>query len=150
MEAKTDYPALLAPGFHDITVDQIKTLFLQPVSSPTRENLTDSLLAFLEAFCEFEIPASVWIDGSYVTAKPNPSDVDLLLVLNARKTNALSRENQAALRALLDNRQAKFRFGCDVYYIPDDGRETEFAYWRGLFGFCRDRRTPKGIAVVTL
>jgi len=65
--------ALLPPGIHDTTLDEF---FLRFVSNARRESLFDGLLNgiknLFEAGCR-----QIYIDGSYVTAKPLPNDYEI-------------------------------------------------------------------------
>jgi len=149
MPPKSDFPALFKPGFHDIRVGEISAVFDTPFESITRPDLTSGLLAFIEALLTFGVTCQVWIDGSYATAKTNPSDVDLLIVFDVADIQALSDTKHQELTALLDRVSAKVRYHCDVYFIPDNDAE-EAAYWQDKFGHGHDRSISKGIPRISL
>lgn len=146
--AKDDWPPLLHPGFHETDVSSLHEKFVKPFgNNDRRRDLTERLTKFINKFSEFGVQCEIWLDGSYVTEKPMPNDVDVVVLLNAKQVNQMSPDALKALSDHLDRNTAKARYSCDVYYIEDDHRDKK-AYWRGLFGFCHDQKTPKGLAVV--
>jgi len=91
-----------------------------------------------------------WVDGSFVTQKEYPRDIDLVTFL---KFEVLNRKNHHA-RFFLQN--SKSLYGVDGYfaatcrnnhYYYENSQEDE-RYWLSLFGFSREdemsRRQPKG------
>ena len=87
---------LLPVGIHDCTFPELETAFGQnwwvqdpqsesrrEVLSPQRNSLCARLLAYLEELRRVGIDAEVLVDGSFVTAKPDPNDIDLIVVLPA-------------------------------------------------------------------
>jgi uncharacterized protein DUF6932 len=51
--------------------------------SDQRPRLTEKLRQFIAAAHKSGIVSAVIVDGSYITAKPEPADIDLILVLRA-------------------------------------------------------------------
>jgi hypothetical protein len=87
---------LLPPGIHDYTRAEILEVFGQnrwvadeasetrrEVLCPHRRRLFDRLEAYLGELRRTGMPVVVLVDGSFVTAKPDPNDVDLIVVLPA-------------------------------------------------------------------
>lgn len=64
--------AMLPPGIHWATMEEIKVRFGQPVR---RAWLFEGLLAVTEALRQANC-AHVYLDGSFVTEKPEPNDFD--------------------------------------------------------------------------
>jgi len=91
--------------------------------------------------------ANIWLDGSFTTAKPDPSDIDVAVFIFPESFKSFNAEQEAALEALLDRPTALERFGLDVY-VEEHGEFHRAAYWKGIFGFCHDEVSPKGIAAV--
>jgi hypothetical protein len=65
--------ALLPPGVHDTTLDEF---FLRFVTNARRESLFDGLLNGMKSLFEAGCP-QIFVDGSYVTAKPLPNDYEV-------------------------------------------------------------------------
>lgn len=87
---------LLPVGIHDCTFAELEAAFGQnpwvqdPQSEsrrellcPRRSSLCARLQAYLEELRRVGIDAEVLVDGSFVTAKPDPNDIDRIVVLPA-------------------------------------------------------------------
>ena len=111
----------------------------------------------LEAMCTAIsvalIRAEVWVDGSFLTQKIEPDDVDLLVTLDAQYVNGTPQQQEVI------NRVASQGFNlpvqCDSYLhfkYPEAHPlywTSEFmrAYWIRQFGFSRSDHL-KGLAVI--
>ncbi|MFK5926975.1 MAG: hypothetical protein QM483_10125 [Desulfuromusa sp.] len=142
---KTEYPPLFQAGLHDIDVDSLEPVFLDPFpDSNHRHELVDGLKKFLQLMQSFAIPLEIWVDGSFSTKKTDPDDVDLFVFGNNADINKMSSDNIDRFQSTFDSHQElKIRYHCDVSFIEsilDDVR----AECRGLFGFSRNEQ-PKGI-----
>jgi hypothetical protein len=140
------YKPLLVPGIHDIEEKDLSNHFLSSFAdSTTRKRLIEGFRKYLAALKQFGIKFEIWVDGSFTTEKPDPSDIDLVVFGSRAELNALPEQQLQALKPLLLNRAAiKLQLGCDVLFCVAediDGR----SYWRGWYGFDRDEN-PKGIA----
>ena len=68
------------------------------------------------------------------------------MVWDPATTTNLTNEQWVQVRELTDRNAAKIRFGLDLY-IEKPGEKDRLhrqAYFRGLFGFQHDEKTPKG------
>ncbi len=74
---------VLPEGIHSCTLDEVENAFGQFRESDRRPRLTERLKQYIEDVGATGIAKAVIIDGSYITAKPGPSDIDLILVLRA-------------------------------------------------------------------
>lgn len=92
---------------------------------------------------------TIWLDGSFLTDKTDPADIDCLLVPTENSLIAAVQTHSATLNALIAQGEAKTLYGCDLY-LCQTGNINQLSYWRGWFGFGRDGRTAKGIATLTL
>jgi hypothetical protein len=148
--AKPDFPALLAPGLHTLTLPQLHALAVAPFSQDVRrQDLFDKLTTWAGAVQSAEARGILWLDGSFLTHKPSPDDIDCVLwsPVWANPGSATS-ANQHQLQRLLDRPTAKSIYGLDFYLetpAPDMVFHRE-AYWRGVLGFAHDRVTAKGFA----
>ena len=148
--AKPDFPALLAPGLHTLTLPQLHALAVAPFPQDTRrQDLFDKLTTWAGAVHSAGARGKLWLDGSFLTQKPQPNDIDCVLWSSVWATpNSATPANQQQLQRLLDRPTAKAIYGLDFYLekpSPDKVFHQE-AYWRGVLGFAHDRVTAKGFA----
>lgn len=151
-EGKPDFPPLLSAGLHTHTMDELEKVTIAPFGGPGLERrieLFASLKFWVEKLAALNIHAEVWLDGSFMTYCPMPKDVDLVVVAPEVAINALPDDARNTLSQLLDNRFCKLAYNLDVYFVTKEDLHNK-AYWRGLFGFCRDEITPKGIALIKM
>lgn len=64
--------AVLPPGIHDATLDEVEARF---ATTPHRKRLFDGFVRMTQALA-FAGCSYVYLDGSFVTAKPHPDDYD--------------------------------------------------------------------------
>ncbi len=148
--AKPDFPALLAPGLHTLTLPELHALAVAPFPlDPRRQDLFDKLSTWVGAVQSSGVTGILWLDGSYLTQKPAPDDIDCVLWNPAWTTPAsVTAANQQQLQRLFDRPTARALYGLDFYPeapAPDQVFHRE-AYWRGVLGFAHDRVTAKGFA----
>jgi len=144
---KADWPALLPAGVHRKTLTELANLAVVPFDSPRRDELFARLSVYLPAVAAFGCLVEAWVGGSFLTEKQNPDDIDLMLLLDFARVDAMPVAHQQALVVLLDRDVAKQRYRLDSYLEGHTDRDHR-AYWRGLFGFAHDETTPKGIVVI--
>ncbi len=149
---KCDFPALLTPGLHRLTLEDIHSLAVDPFPEDVRRaRLYSRLAVWASELRSCGVSGTLWLDGSFLTAKPEPEDIDCIL-WNPDWTHApnLTSEVRQQLERLLDKTSAKRGFGLDLYI--EKPAESELihrqAYWRGFFGYCHDQVTAKGLAEV--
>lgn len=144
--AKEDFPPILRPGIHSMTLDMIRETFASPLPEATeRLRMFSKFDQFIFRLRQLNVTGVLWLDGSFVTRKPNPADLDCVL-WNPSFVTTLSEEGKIELRGLIDRASARAVYGVDLYIetpLPDRQMERE-AYWRGLFGFQRDGKSAKG------
>ena len=74
---------LLPPGIHECTLDELADRFSGEGFGSPRHKLVLRLRAFLAEVRKTRFVAWVAVDGSFVTAKAQPGDIDLVLVLRS-------------------------------------------------------------------
>ncbi|MBW8366805.1 MAG: hypothetical protein K0M70_02975 [Arenimonas sp.] len=148
--SKKDFLPLLPAGFHALDWAGLEALCVAPFpTSSSRGALASQLHAFLTELRGYGLSGQLWIDGSFVTDKPDPSDIDLIWVPDPGCLPQFL-ANAGRLDQLFGTtRGAKAIFQCDAYFV-DPADTNNLAYWRGLFGFCHDAQTPKGLILATL
>ena len=90
MPRKEDFPPLLADGLKVRTLEEIDALCVDafPLSS-TRKRLMAGLRAMVDRLVDVGIQGNLWIDGSFLTTKTDPDDVDIVLELSQATTDNL-------------------------------------------------------------
>jgi Family of unknown function (DUF6932) len=151
---KPEFPPLLPPGRHTMTLPELRKLCVQGFALSTRR---DPLMRSVEALCMAVstalIPSEVWVDGSFVTQKMDPGDVDLVVVVQSSILSGT--EQQRHICARIAKQDFKVPLPCDSYILveyPEEHaqhpmNELRRAYWIKQFCFTRSEHL-KGLAVI--
>lgn len=143
---KKDFPPILKAGIHSMTLDMIRDIFVSPLPEATeRLRMFSKFDQWVFRLRQLNVTGTLWLDGSFVTRKPNPADLDCVL-WNPAFVSESSEEGKIEVRSMIDRAAARATFGVDLYIetpLPDKQMERE-AYWRGLFGFQHDGKSAKG------
>ncbi len=102
----------LPEGHHAATWEEITTVFGGEPGSTRRETLT-RLLAWRDAARRRGLAGRVILNGSFISAKRNPGDFDLLFLYDAA-SEAVVRQDEEAL-GLIDPLRCKTVYGGDVF-----------------------------------
>lgn len=143
---KIDYPPVFASGIHAMTLEMIGATFVDPDAADTSRLRLFSLFdQWVHRLRQLNITGTIWLDGSFVTRKPAPQDMDCVLWYPAF-VEPISEAGKIEARSLTDRDTAKAQFGIDLYIEqPEYGkRMAREAYWRGLFGYQHDGRRANG------
>lgn len=118
---------VLPQGVHGCTIEECEQAFGKFSRSDRRPRLTEALRRYARDAHASGIAAAVLIDGSYVTGKAEPNDVDIILVL--RSNFDLGAELRPMEYNILSKRAVKRRYGFDV--LPAiEGTEVYEEYLR--------------------
>jgi hypothetical protein len=120
--------AFLPQGVHECTVEEISERFAQFQESDRRIRLFAKLQSFIAEARKTRFVVELIIDGSYVTAKPKPNDVDLIVVL------AMAHDFSADLRPfeykIVSKRRVRETYRFDILVAVEGSRAcaeyTEF------------------------
>jgi len=107
-----DDAGFLPPGVHDCTLDEVRWSFGVFQTTDRRPNLFDKLQALVREAWATGLVDEIIVDDSFVTAKPDPNDIDLILVLNAG--HDFSAELRPFEYNVLSTRQARKTYGFDL------------------------------------
>lgn len=151
---KPEYPPILEPGLHSVTVDDLEVLCVGsfPVSK-TRQHIFTGLQSVIHELGKCRLQCDMWVDGSFLTAKIDPEDVDFVLCVPHEVYDGGSAEQRGVVDWVQGN--LKDSLFCDSYVFftyPEahplywQGHYME-AYWTKQFGFARSNHF-KGIAVI--
>lgn len=146
---ESEFEPLLPAGIHDITKEALVTDFVSPfLIQDKRKFLVERFESLLEKIESLGIPCEIWIDGSFVTKKEEPNDIDMVFFCSQNDVNSLTSDKVSLLREILDNSTSKYRYNCDVYFAPNDDTGLR-SYWRGWFGFTRSE-SAKGFIRINI
>ena len=149
--------ALLPDGIYFCTADELYGSFVG--AFPTSSTRTIIWAGFQELMRQplmLLIDATLWVDGSFVTRKLDPNDIDIVCFAKAATLNDLSPESRSELRRLQDADWSQPRFRTHLFVVAvhaaGDARSAVFealrCYWREWWGRTR-RGTPKGFIRMT-
>ncbi len=155
--AKPEFPPLLAQGLHSFDRAGLKALTVDGFpNSNSRPRLWDNFQRLvLDALATAQIACEVWVDGSFLTQKIDPDDVDFVVDVPIVLFSTIS----PAQQQLLDQYVAMaFRASDDLHSFvmfntpaghPMEPAAIQFhQQWERDFGTSYIGRVAKGIAVV--
>jgi hypothetical protein len=147
---KPEFPSLLPPGLHQFQLGDLHAAFVAPFTQSVRRSmLLAGFTKFIDEVKTLAICGELWFDGSFVTEKQDPDDIDLVLIFDPASLECLTPEQQQAARHLFHQPSSKAKYNCDVY-CASSADPVIVSYWRGWYGFKRDQRTAKGVGFLTL
>jgi hypothetical protein len=150
---KQEFAALLPAGFHPMDLAGLRRLTVDRFPySFTRHSIMTSFESIVARINQSGIAGQIWIDGSFLTEKPEPEDVDMVLAIDV----ATFRSLDAAQQRFFLGFQAASLFAshkCDNYAIIIDPSRPDsawlYAYWLRQFGFSRADEM-KGIVTINV
>ena len=122
--AFNDY-GCLPEGIYDCTMDEAAERFGVFQSSDRRPWLWARFTEFIRQVKGCGFVETVIVDGSFVTSKPNPSDIDLVLVVAT--SHDFSADLTPAHYSLLAQRRVRRRFGFDMVVVKNGSENLELA-----------------------
>jgi len=133
-------------GFHDIELADFNKLFVAPFkNSDRRQVLVERFILLYQKLVEIGVDFEIWIDGSFVTKKKEPDDIDMAVFHIPNQINQLSIHKREMLKHIVMNRnETKLKYYCDVYFIPNV-HPVEINYWKKWFENSRAKKA-RGIA----
>jgi hypothetical protein len=151
-----DQPAMFPVGFHHLTMGDVQQVCVDlfPLST-IRATIFDGLVTFAQTLEAANVTGALWVDGSFLTEKINPKDVDVVLRVQSTIYNAGTKEHREAIDWVIANQKQTLK--CDSYvffeYPAGDPLYDEgpwwYAWWLRQWGFSREDE-PKGIVVLSL
>lgn len=158
-DRKPEFPPLLSHGFHDVDLAALRRLCVDRFpDSLTRAPIMDGLEKVIAEMNGCGLKMEVWVDGSFLTAKINPKDVDFAARIEEAEWRAANIRQKSIIRWIIETNLLD-EYRCDSYAFVEfppgspGARHGEWewdrAYWLRQFGFSRaDER--KGLAVLRL
>ncbi|MBI2999344.1 MAG: hypothetical protein HYY46_13005, partial [Deltaproteobacteria bacterium] len=110
---------------HDCTLEEAADRFAVFQSSDRRPQLWARFTEFMHEAKASGLVEDVLVDGSFVTGKPEPSDIDLVLVVAA--SHDFSADLPPTHYSVLAQRQVRRRFGFDIVVVKNGSANLEQA-----------------------
>jgi predicted nucleotidyltransferase len=109
---------LLPPGIYDCSLEEIGERFGTFQSTDRRPRLYEKLQAFLQQVRSINLAIAVIVNGSFVTGKADPNDIDLILVLPS--SHDLRAELAPMAYNVLSRRRVGRQYGFDILVARED------------------------------
>src|SRR5258708_36427447 len=103
---------LLPPGVHVCTAEEIAGKFGGFQGGEQRPRLMEKLMAFVAEARSSGIVRALLVDGSFVTAKPAPNDMDLVVIVS--ETHDFSADLRPLEYNVVSKRRVQRRYGFDI------------------------------------
>lgn len=114
---------LLPPGIHASTLVEVEEQFGSDTAR--RRQLFAKLRSFLDFVRTFGVFSTVIVDGSFVTDKPDPGDIDVVLVLPNQAAGATLLGKPNVLQ-LVDQHAVKKTYDVHLFIQPPPLSMAEF------------------------
>lgn len=146
----------LPAGRHEATEAEVEATFVNGFgSSTTRRPLFERWRLVTQAMERLVAVQTQWVDGSYVTTKDDPRDIDVVSHFKGDDLDQLDDVAKTLLEGLVAGHTSRDLHSCDSYLIVEypnghlarPAYEATLRYWDQLFGTHRDG-DPKGYVEV--
>jgi len=125
---------VLSPGVYPMKIDEIEVLFVDAFQSDSRKVLIEQVRSLIARINEYANISRIFIDGSFVTGRIEPSDIDIAIWLDRGSLPQTNSDEFARLAQLLEN--APIAFNCDLHWAIEstegDHAFPAFRYQRDL------------------
>ncbi|MGB7540734.1 MAG: hypothetical protein WBM28_01810 [Burkholderiales bacterium] len=131
---------LLEPGIYDLSLSQIESLFGKFQRTDRRLELFRRLSALVEEIGAYDFARRLIVDGSFITSKDEPSDIDLIFVVKEGTLPLKTMINPYEYNAL-SSRRLKKKYDFDVLVVD----EHSGAYDHYIEYFSRLKEGPNDV-----
>ena len=115
----------LPAGIHDCTLEEAGARFGAFQASDRRPQLWAKFVEFLHEAKGCGLVEAVLMDGSFVTSKPDPNDIDLVLVVAAH--HDFGADLPPSFYNVLAQERVRRRFGFDIVVVRNGSENLEQA-----------------------
>jgi Family of unknown function (DUF6932) len=126
---------VLPEGLHEATLEEIEGRFGRFSESDRRVGLFGRLRQFVRAVQFWGNAEEILVDGSFVTGKPRPTDIDIILVY--RENFDFGSDVRPEEYNIINKKRARVTYGFDVVAVASSSPERG----RWLAYFAADTRT---------
>ena len=152
---KFDHPPLLAPGRHFTCLSRLESICVGPFpGSKVRSELFSKLCALVDAFTKMGLPCEMLVNGSFLTGKLNPSDVDVAVIIDPDVAENMTESKEGLINDVNDN---NFIEGVDAFVEtlfpighPSFRANGNEMLWSEQYGREHNGEYLKGIAVLRI
>ena len=124
----------LPEGIHQMSLAELRDAFGSFNGSDVRSRLFEKLERYVEVLVRCAWYRWLLVDGSFVTSKQRPSDIDLVLVVDGSfdKETTLLPLHYAVMSA----RRVKRQYGFDLFVAPEGSEALDhwITYFSGVAG----------------
>jgi hypothetical protein len=151
VENEKQYPPLLSPGIHELHLSDLQRIAVDEIEpSARRADIWNGFLVLYQRLLRSGLAGlDLWVDGSFLTTKPRPNDIDCVLWIPKEHIDSCTEEQYKYLMELRDIAAVQRKYCVHLFLAPADDL-TNIDYWQNWFGTYRDQTTPKGFACVAL
>ena len=110
---------VLPEGVHICSIDEVERAFGRFQRTDRRQHLTATLRRYVEAARQAGTAQAIIIDGSYVTVKDEPGDIDVMLVLKLEAD--LTEDLLPSEYNVQSKRMVKKLYGFDIFTAVEGG-----------------------------
>jgi hypothetical protein len=107
-----DQNGCLPEGIYDCTMDEVGERFASFQRTGRRTQLWDRFIDFMREVEALGLVEAVLVNGSFATAKTEPNDIDLVMIISAQ--HDFSAELRPSEYNVLSKRRVHRRFGFDL------------------------------------
>ena len=139
-----------------MSLGKLRNLCVTPFQlSQTRREIFRGLITLVRTLRDAGVKGKLWVDGSFLTIKIDPEDVDVVLRLRASDYDAGTQEFRDAVDWLSTDLKTPLKCDSYIFMVWPDQHALHYegvwmeAYWLRQYGFSRTEKT-KGIAVIEL
>lgn len=101
---KREYPPLLPKGFHPLDIDGMRKICVEAFPENARRvEIMSGFELIYESLQSAEIPGEIWIDGSFLTKKVDPDDIDFVVMTPNAIFDDGTPEQKSLIDWLIDN-----------------------------------------------
>lgn len=118
-----DAHGLLPEGIHDMSMDDVRELFGTFRSTDARPQLHQRLQRLYECARNVGFVRYLIVDGSYVTSKPDPNDIDVVIVVDPRVFDR--QEYRPHEYDIISSRRVRSKYSFDAFVVPEDSEALE-------------------------
>lgn len=139
---------LLPVGVHVCTMEELRQRFGRFTTSDHRVHLFEKLEELIQNAKATGLVREIYVDGSFVTDKEKPNDIDLILVFDERVPIDPSSEMLPADYNALSTKRLRRRYNFDVKVVYED--TDAFKRFMELFQTVKNSELRKGILRIEL
>ena len=143
-------PLLAVQGENILTLDKLHDICVLQQQTDRRNDLWDGLASLcVRLYSAGMSGLDLWVDGSYMTKKPRPRNVDCVLWVPQSHVDHCTERQHNELLPLKDRNAVEIKHCVKLHILPPE-EQKNIDYWTNWFSVARDGVTPKGFARLTL